>query len=115
MEEEIVTALGSFVSGRIWPNRFPQSNRPTWPAIRYTFISRVPDVDLCGDGGDETADVRIQLDCVSSTYEGVQTLRGQVMTAMAMFQPPAIWDGEFNVFEEETKTHRCALDYLVYP
>lgn len=119
IETDIDTAIGSLVGSRIYANVFSQpQQRPVWPAIRRSIASVVPDVDLCGDGGDETADLRIQLDIVvaeASGYEALRTLRGQVMTAMSTFTPPAVWDSERNEFDEETRTHRCSLDYMIYP
>lgn len=120
IEADLDTALGALVDSRIYGGTFPQPPgraAPTWPGIRRTLIG-IPNPDLCGDGGDETADFRLQLDLVvseASGYESLRTLRGQVMTAMSTFSPPAIWDGEQYFFDEETRTHRCVLDYLIYP
>lgn len=119
IETDIDTALGALVDSRIYPNVFAQpQRRPEWPAIRRTIVSVVPPVDLCGDGGDDTDDLRIQLDIVvseASGYTALKTLRGQVATAMAAFDPPAIRDGERYEFDEETRTHRCSMDYMIYP
>jgi len=116
LESDLKTALGALVDGRFFPNKFPQSPAtPVWPAIRYTIVSVVPSVDLCGDGGDETADKRVQFDIVGLGYSAVKAIRDQVLPIMKTFDPPAIWDGEFNDFDPDTKTDRCTLDYLFFP
>lgn len=118
IEADIDTVLKPLVSNRVYGGIFPQPpERPVWPAIRRTLLG-IPDVDLCGDGGDETADARLQLDLVvteAAGYTALRTLRALVMTAMRTLTPPAIWDGEQYDFDEETRTHRCVLDYLIYP
>lgn len=118
IESEVVDAIKARVSNRAYPNLFAQPTAsPTWPAARVSVISAAPDVDLCGDGGEDTADLRVQIDIVvaeSAGYSALKTLQANVMSDMAAFDPPAIWDGERFVFDEETRTHRCSLDYLIY-
>ena len=87
---------------------------PVWPAIRYTFISVTPSVTICGDGGDATADTRIQLDIVDTTFTAARALRLQVMTAMQTFVPPAVFENSFSSYDEQTKTYREQLDYVTY-
>lgn len=116
LEVLLVAALKGFFQDRMYPNVFPQApSTPVWPSLRYTIIDSSPVVDLCGDGGDETADTRVQFDIVALTYKQVQQLRDQVKTALAAFDPPAIWQGESNLWDIETRTHRCQLDYVFYP
>lgn len=82
------------------------------------MASVTPDVGICGDGGEETADFRVQIDLVvaeSAGYSALDTLKTDVMSDMRSFDPPAVWDGTQFTFDEETKTHRCILDYLIYP
>lgn len=116
IEAGIFTRLQALVTGRCYVNAFPQSpTTPVFPAIVYHRISTVPGEDICGNGDDAEADVRIQIDMVTKSYGATVTLRDQVKTAMADFDPPAIWDGEQWFYEPETKTHQCSLDYLFYP
>lgn len=113
-EADIFTALKSLVGNRVAPVIFPQSPVvPTWPAIRYNFIDTVPIVDIRGDGDDETAEVRVQLDVVATTYAAARALRLQVMDAMAVFDPPAILQSSSSEHDTETKTYREILDYLL--
>jgi len=114
IEADVFTALKSLVGNRVAPVIFPQSPVvPTWPAIRYNFVDTVPIVDICGDGDDETAEIRLQLDVVATTYIGARALRLQVMSAMAVFDPPAILQSSSSEHDPETKTYREILDYLL--
>jgi hypothetical protein len=117
IEQTLYTTLGPLVSNRVTPDTFPATNGtpPPWPAIRYSFISHTPHVDQCGDGGDDTADQRIQLDVVHTTFKALRTLRLQVMAAMETFVPPAVIDNSLHGYDETTKTYRATLDYLIYP
>lgn len=119
VEADVVEAIKSRVNDRAYRNRFQQDpERPIWPAARVTVVAAVPDVDICGDGGVATADLHLQIDLAVIEAAGtaaLDALKGQVMSDMAAFTPPAIWDGEREEFDEETRTHRCSLDYIVYP
>ena len=116
IEATIFTRLGPLVGNRCYPDVIPQAaDSPKFPQIVYSRISATPGEDLDGDGGDETADVRMQLDIYAQSYGAAKTLRDQVKNAMADFDPPEIWDAERWIYEAETKTHRCILDYLFYP
>jgi hypothetical protein len=115
IESDLYQSLQSYVSGRAYPLIFPQGTDARWPSIRYVFISADPGEDICGDGGDATADYRVQLDLVHTTYAALRVLRLQVLAAMDAFQPPAIWSGELEAYDAETKTYRSSLDFLLYP
>lgn len=111
-------ALGPLVSGRAYPNTFPQpdNNQPmVWPAIRYTFISHDPIVDICGTDDGDTDDSRVQLDVVAKTYGAMDALRSQVRTAMDGLIVPVVRQQEFETFDTETKTHRAVMEYLFTP
>lgn len=114
----VVAALRPLVGNRVYTRTFLQpSGLPTWPAIRLTVVSATPYPDACGDGGDEGTDFRLQIDvahAASAGETGLQTLRAQVMTAIAALGAEYVWDGEFNDYDETTKTNRVALDYLVF-
>lgn len=115
LENDLFATLKSLVGNRMTPNKFPQPPAvPTWPAIRYTFISNVPFVDICGDGDDTTSEPRIQLDLVATTYPSVRSLRLQVMSAMSSFTPPATLQNSSGEYDSETDTHREMLDYIFY-
>lgn len=122
LEADLFTALKNLVGNRVAPVTFPQApNRPSWPAIRYTLISTVPVVDLCGDGDDRTAETRIQLDVVAESYIAVRTLRLQVMAAMAALyvdvstgEQTTILENSLSEYDSETKTFREILDYTIH-
>lgn len=115
LEVDLDAALKSLVGNRVAPVIFPQPpGVPTWPAIRYTVISNVPVTDICGDGDDETAEPRVQLDVVAATYMQVRALRLQVMAAMRMFLPPAILENTSSQYDDETKTFREIMEYTIH-
>lgn len=118
VEGDVITAIQARFSGHAYLNEFPQPPRaPTWPAARVTVASVAPDVAICGDGGEDTADTRIQIDIVvteAAGYSALKTLQALVMSDMRSFDPPAVWDGAQFFPDAETKTHRCVLDYVIY-
>lgn len=102
----------------VHPTIFPQAPRynPRWPAIRYTFISSVPIVDQCGDGDDDTADTRVQIDIVSEDSVTTRFIRLEVRNIMAAFNPPAILELDFDGdYDEDTKTYRWIMHYNIQP
>jgi len=114
----VTAALRPLVGNRVYARTFLQpSGLPTWPAIRLSVVSATPYPDACDDGGDEGADFRLQIDVANAASAGetaLQTLRAQVKAAMAALGAEYVWAGEFNDYDETTKTNRVALDYLVY-
>jgi len=110
----LFTALSSLVSNRVYPITFPLATPPIWPAIRYTIVSNVPSIEICGDGGDLTADARVQLDLVANSFAALRTLRASVMTAMVTFVPPTIFENSTDDYDAETKTYRTIMDYMIY-
>lgn len=115
VEADLFTALKGLVGNRMYRGTFPQSDSlMTWPAIRYSFISTVPIISVCGDATDATADIRLQIDLVDHDSDAAHALRAQVRTAMQAFTPPAINEGGFEQFDAETKTHRVVLEYVIY-
>lgn len=115
LENDLFSALKSLVGNRMSPNEFPQPPAvPVWPAIRYTIIDSVPDIDICGDGDDQIATPRVQLDVVATTYAAARALRLSVMAAMKAFVPPAILDDSGGDYDADTKTYRERLDYIFH-
>lgn len=116
VEQELFADLRPLVNGRVYPSVFPQpvSGLPVWPAIRYSFVSTVPIEDLCGDGDDSTADVRVQIDVVALTYSAMRALRLQVMEKMRYFFLPARLSLSMEDYDDATKTHRAILDYSLH-
>ena len=114
----LVAKLRPLVSGRVYRRVFPQSpSVPVWPSIRYTFASTTPNQDICGDGGEETADYRVQIDVVmleSAGETAFSNLCTAVKAAMQDFRPVWVWDSDFEDSEPETKTNRLTIDYMVY-
>ena len=115
VETDLFTALSDLVDDRCYPITFPQTGGvPVWPAIRYTIVSVVPAIALCGDSGDDAADFRVQLDVVASSYTAMRALRLDVLAAMQTFVPPAIFENSSDQYDSETKTYRSQVDYIIY-
>lgn len=115
VEADLFSTLGPLVANRCYPLAFPLTPpNPQWPAIRYTLVSTVPMIALCGDSGDEAPDTRVQLDLVAATYTAVRVLRQSAMAAMVGFSPPAILENSVDEWDAETKTFRVTLEYVIY-
>lgn len=115
IEADVHSALAPIVGGRCFPEVFPLNPpRPAWPAIRYTLVSITTMKALCGDSGDESADTRLQLDCVAQTFKDSRELRLAVMAAMTGFDPPAVMESSASSYDLETDTFTQTLDYMIY-
>jgi hypothetical protein len=116
IQTDLFATLGALVGSRAYPDRFPQAaDGGTWPAIRYSTVGGAIWPDISGAGTEETDDVRFQVDVVASTAAARDALVRQVRAAMATFTPPAVLDGPARTeFDEETKTFRGSLDFIVY-
>ncbi|MNL67501.1 hypothetical protein D3C87_1920940 [compost metagenome] len=90
---------------------------PITPAILFVLPSNVPTIDICGAGGDDESDKRVQVDCYSTTFDGARAIRLQVLAAMAALTPPMVWQGDNPVppFDADLKLHRCSMDFIQYP
>lgn len=115
---QIVNKLKGLVANRVYRRVIPQSSAaPVLPAITYQYISAIPTQDVCGDGGEEVADYRIQInvwDLESKGPTAFETLCRQVRAAMAELNPLVVWDGQTDLDGEELKASGVALDYFVY-
>ena len=84
LEQQIFAALSPLVSGRVHASTFPQLPAvPITPAILCTFVSADPGQDICGAGGQDVEDTRVQVDVYSTSFDSARALRLQVMAAMA--------------------------------
>jgi hypothetical protein len=116
LEQVVFDALAPLVGNRVHANVFPQKpDVPITPAIVFTFISPEIFPDVCGDGGDDVANTRIQVDVYSTTFDATRALRLQVLSAMAALLPPVLWAGGFSSYEPELKLHRESMDFIHYP
>lgn len=116
LESDIFSALTGLAGGRVYPVILPQSaSVPITPAIAYQFISSELDQDICGDGGDATANTRTQVDAYSTSHPTCRALRLQVIAAMGGLTKPTVWVGGFDDYDPVTKLYRCSLDFITYP
>jgi hypothetical protein len=114
--EALHALLAPLVAGRCFPVMFPQTPLPTWPAIRYTPVGGTVWPDACGGGDGLVDDVRVQIDCVCTSYLEARNLGQSVRSALLAFDPPAVPDGPATFsFDAETKTHVCLQDFTLYP
>ena len=115
VSETLKTALGGLVGNRVYPNTFPQAATPTWPAIRWTVVSREPDQTIDGTDEGESDDIRVQVDVVAATYVAAETLRDQAVAILIALTPPCVRVSEFETYDTETKTHRFVIDVQFHP
>lgn len=113
LKSDIYDALKALVSLRVYPNRFPQQNSPTWPAIRYSMVSGTTWEDLCGDGGAEAEDPRVQIDWVADSDAARDALTPLIRSAMTALGW-RITGTPQELFDEETKTFRATADWILY-
>ncbi|WP_287740058.1 DUF3168 domain-containing protein [Diaphorobacter sp.] len=119
VSQQIVQAVGPLVGGRCYARTFlqPDGALPPWPAARFVFASLTTAPSICGDGGDDAADYRVQIDLADAYGKGEAAflaLRAQLLAAMQALGATFVLDGQRDEFDAETKTLRCSLDYLVY-
>lgn len=116
IESVLYDTLKSLCANHVYPDTFPQTPViPVVPAIRYTRVSGTVYIDLCGDGDEQTDDVRIQVDMVESSAGKRDALVVAVRAAMKSFDPPAVAQGPTqNSFDPETKQFIGSVDYIVY-
>lgn len=112
----LLAALGPLVSGRCWPDAFPQpADAPVWPAIRYIITGGSIAADACGSGDPETDDVSVQVDAVAQTADARDALVAQVRTALASFTPPAVLDSPpLHAWDPETRTYRGIVLFTIF-
>lgn len=110
----VFQSLRALVADRVYPSAFPQGNpQPAWPAIRYTVVSSDAAAGLCGTGGEEGDDVRVQIDVVALTYASMRALKTLTIAALEGTDPPCHRaPGGFETFDAETKTHRAVIDFV---
>lgn len=117
--DALATLLGPLVLGRYHPVQFaqPKTGGPRWPAIRGVQVGGERFPDICGDGDDDNATPRVQIDIVSSIaagYAAHNALRQQVLAAMKTFPVPANVELELEQTDEDTETYRSIVDYSLH-
>ena len=101
---------------RFYGGSFPLDPKiPKTPAARFVFISSEQVEDICGTDGGRTANSRVQVDIVHTSYLACRNLRQAVIDAIEAMPTPARLDGGFDDFDHETKLHRCSIDFVIYP
>lgn len=116
IESQLFTLLGPLVSNRVYPMTFVQPSSgqlPTWPAIRYEFISEVRPIAICGHGDEDTEDIRVQIDIVDRTVVAMRALRNEVIATMRSYPIPNTMQDSGQEYDSVTKTYRTRIDYLI--
>ena len=109
LEQALFTTLGPLVGNRLHPIVVPQD--VAMPCIRYTTVSAVPDVSMCGASG--LVRSQVQLDILAPGYSEVLALREQVVTAMQSFPLENFLSLEFESYESEVRAFRRILQFNV--
>lgn len=61
-EALVFDSLAPLVSGRVYPNTFPQpEENPVWPAIVYVIRQQSTNPDLCGADPDDAITVELEV------------------------------------------------------
>lgn len=110
IETSVFDALEGLVSGRCYPLQMPQE--PTYPAIVYSRIASEPQNRL--EGGASLDQVRVQIDCYATTYEGAKTLSASVRSAMESASLGATLQLDLDLYEPEVKVYRVTMDFYVW-
>jgi len=113
ISSELNAALSGLVSGRVYPDIFKQDC--PYPAMRYTHVSAVPGATICGSGGEDAADYRIQLDIVAKTGVERDALRTAALAAIDAMATPAVIDSWDSSYDIEAKAYVTRIDILVHP
>ena len=111
-------ALSGLVSGRIYALILPET--PILPAVTYQRISEVPDSTLDGPG--TFTEVRLQLDCWSSTSHAeacaiadaiASALNGYTGTSLGVTFWNVMRDNSKDFYEPLPKCYRRSVDYKI--
>lgn len=99
--------LAALISGRAYPSILPQG--ATLPCVAFSRISTAHENDLDGHAGLDN--LRVQVDCYASTFDGARALAAQVKLAMDAL---GTRDGDRDLYESATSVHRVSLDFSVW-
>ncbi len=111
----------TIVGARIYPNLMPEG--AAYPALTYFTVSADEEHTL--DRASGLVHQRIQVDAWGNDYTTVKTLMKQVRSALeaayGIVQTPLgnldingiLRDNERDLYEDKTRTHHCAGDFLV--
>ena len=114
----IRAALKTEFDGRVYAGEFPQTvdgvGVSRLPAARFQIISATNPPDVCGTGGRDTDDTRVQIDVVASDWATLQTKVDAVIAALTATDPPCVREGYFTTVDEATRVHRAVMDFVFY-
>lgn len=101
------TALTAIVSNRIYPIMMPQE--PTIPAVTYQRVSNVHINAISGACGLDN--IRIQIDCWTTSYSAAKTLGDVLRKAMASAPFTALQLSDEDIYDPDTEIYSVSMDY----
>jgi len=105
----------ALVGARIYPNKLPQG--VTLPAVVFSVVDDVPQNAITGATADRLVETRLQVDCYSTSYVEAHTLAAAidlVVTSLDRVDLAAWRLTSRDLYEDETRLHRVALDFSVW-
>lgn len=105
--------VAALVGNRVYPIILPQD--PTLPAITYQIISQTPT-----GGNIHLHNMRLQVDCWSTSYAGADGLAAKVIAALRLYgersnQRPLLMSAydvnRQDLFEPDTNEWRVSIDF----
>lgn len=113
IEASAAAILKPLVDGRAFHGNF--GSALVFPAIRFDIIDTTPVQDRCGSGDDAHATHRLEVQIAARTRAEARAIRLTVLPAMAAFPVAARLDLSGSLpQDEDTKTYREQLDFLIY-
>lgn len=110
IQEQVVSALGSVVGGRIFPNTAP--NNTQTPYVVYLRVASAPENTLAD--GVPIENTRVQIDCFDTTYAAALTLAEGVKAALRASSLTFVLLMEQDQFEFDARLHRVILDFSIW-
>jgi len=121
-----VTAIvgdGTGSESRVTVMHLPE--RPVWPCITIQRVSDAPEYDMEGEAGLSVA--RVQVDCwharsrSADAYAAVQTLAGEVQTALSAYSGTVgghtiqrcFLASRRPLYDDTGETHRESMDFMI--
>lgn len=103
------TGLNTLVSGRVYPNQKPQNGQV--PYLVYFIVS---DNDKqCIGGSAYQQDIRVQIDCYSTSYSNVKAIKDATKNALYSFGKPLNSLSNRDIYENDTELYRQLIDFKI--
>lgn len=107
--QQLYPILKELVAGRVYQLVRREGADMTLPYIVYSPISSVPENDLDGYTGHESA--RIQIDIYHDDYDELDVLTDNVIATINNNIQPSEYQGRRHLYESEDDLFRQSIDY----